>query len=110
MDDEQGDLFSAKAGKADGMRRVEENADDRWKNAALVAVYRAAYELDLLTSDDVWERLPAEVETHENRAMGPVMRNACRLQWITPTEVHIKGRRASRHRAPLQVWKSLLRQ
>lgn len=110
---DQPDLFdipAGKAGKKDGMRRVEENANEAWKREAARAAFQAAKELDILTADDVHERIGSHVATHELRALGPVMTMAAKSGWIRKAEVIAAlCRRPSRHRGTMNVWKSLLR-
>ena len=88
--------------------QVAEAADPDWMEAALDALYQAATELERVTSDDVWKRLPDDVETHEHRAMGAVFTKAAALEWISYTEATRPTRRSVAHRNPKRVWKSLV--
>lgn len=96
--------------KREAMERVDDHADDEWKDEALAAARRAAKALELLTTDDVWSRIPSGVVTHENRAMGPVMTRALKLRWVEKTETWRPTQRPSRHSAPVQVYRSLIRE
>lgn len=103
------DFDAAKRGRADGMARADEAADEDWKAAAEVAVITAAKALPLLTSDDVMRCIDPTVSTHELRAMGPVMMRAAKAGWIE--KANLPGRlsqRPSLHASPRTVWKSLL--
>ncbi len=107
----QGDLFGnedeGERRKRDAMRRVESHADTDWKAAAQETIRRCAMRAYLITSDHVWANMPDGVETHEPRAMGPEMKRAQRLGWIEPYDF-VLCKRPSRHRAPIQRWRSLL--
>jgi hypothetical protein len=107
--DDQGDLFSAKAAKQDGMERVGKHADEAWLRAAGMAAFQAAKELAELTSDDVWDRIPPGFSTHEYRAMGPVMQTAAKSGWIIQADKKPRpSKRRSLHASPRTVWRSLL--
>lgn len=107
-DDHQGDLFSGKAGKADGMGRAAENAHEDWVAAAEAGVFQAARQLPAVTSDDVFDRIPDGITTHEHRAMGPVMLTAARSGWLIKTGEMVPCRRPERHLGDVRVWRSLL--
>ena len=66
-------------------------------------------ELTEFTADDVWELIDGtDVGTHENRAMGPVMRAASKAMIIQRTDRTIKTRRPSRNRGDVRVCRSLI--
>ena len=97
------------AGKKKGMGDADRAANPAWKAAADLAVLRTAHECRTLTRDDVEARMPAGVKTHENRAWGAVMLRAARDGLIVKSALpHVNCTRPSRHRAPLQVWDSLI--
>jgi len=98
-----------KRGKDDGMGRADENANEAWKRAADEAVLKTAREKPVLTTDDVLERMPAGVKTHEMRALGPVMLRAAKNGWIEKSlHANRSTARPTNHLRPLQVWDSLL--
>lgn len=99
----QGDLFRDEA-----IDRVEENADREWMNWALFLIRLIAGQSSVLTSDDVWESLLGYNTTHDNRAMGAVMRKAQTNGWIEPTDRVVKSTRAVCHSRPIRVWRSKL--
>lgn len=104
------DSKASREAKRSSMRQVDDNANAAWKAAAYDAVERAAKERPYLTTDDVVLRISDNVNTHEWRALGPIMRKAAKLKWIekaTGVDALFCQRR-SRHSAPLQVWKSLI--
>jgi hypothetical protein len=95
--------------KKEAMDRVEAAANAMWKVAALAAALQAALEMAWLTIDDVHERIPGTVRTHELRALGPVMLYAAAQGWIKKAKIpSVECIRPSRHSAPLTVWESLL--
>jgi hypothetical protein len=86
---------------------VDNSADERWKKAADYAVMQLALRKPEVTADDVWDVLDGlNVDTHENRAMGPVMRRAAKDGIIERTERTTKTRRPTRHKGDVRVWKS----
>jgi len=101
----QGDMF-----KRDALERVEENASNSWKHAALDAVRRVALNYEELTTDDVFRIIPDHLTTHEPRAMGAIMTKAAKYGWIEVIED--KWRKSVQpqcHKRPMQVWRSKLR-
>lgn len=104
MDRAQGDQL-----KAEGIARVDEHAGGDFQELALLSVRAVAFARPMLTSDDVWVHLGRSATTHDNRAMGPVMRRAQALGVIEPTERFVLTAQARRHRAPVRVWRSLLK-
>jgi hypothetical protein len=95
--------------KAEGMDRAERNADPLWKAAALQVVHDICSECPTFTADDVLERLESlEVETHDNRALGAVMRSCARLGLCQLTDRVQPSRIKIRHCRPVAVWRSLI--
>jgi hypothetical protein len=88
--------------------RVEENADPEWREAALTAVQKTAEELHTFIVDDVWNRMPPSVGTHEHRAMGAVMRRAVKAGWCVGTGRFVASHQPQCHRGPRTVWESRL--
>jgi hypothetical protein len=109
MSDDIKDLFDEALGeslKQEAIRRVDENAQEEWKAAALAAVYKVAQSHPMITTDTVWQAIPEEVETHEGRAMGAIMVKAAKEGWITKTNQVSESARPACHRRPLALWKS----
>ena len=108
------DPVAAKNAKLEAMTRVNDNANTSWKNLMLSLVTKTARQMPSFTTDDVFERfwsLPEETrpETHDRRALGPVMLKAAKLGICRKSDgPWVPTARASRHAAPLQVWKSLI--
>ena len=64
-----------------------------------------------LTSDDIWEwllKLELNLEVHEPRAMGAVLRNAARDHIILPVNQWQESTRPIAHKRPVRIWKSLI--
>lgn len=85
--------------------RVEEAAHEEWLDAAASAVAALAATGRPFTTDDVWARLEdVDVETHEPRAMGAVVRAATRDGLIARTGEFRESERVAAHRNPKAVW------
>jgi hypothetical protein len=104
------DLFryaEARGARDEALEQVEANADPSWKDAAFEAVVSASRDLHRFTADDVFDRIPHGVATHEPRALGPVMLRAVRAGMIFKANVaSIPSRRRSLHASPRTVWES----
>lgn len=83
---------------------VSENAGEEFKEHALAVLERIAREKPELTSADVYEAL--QVEPHDYRALGAVMRRGQKAGWIEATLTFIPDPRPHVHRTPLRVWRS----
>ena len=88
--------------------RVDRNAHEEWKDAALEAVYQAARVNRKFIVDEVWRYMPSSVNTHDLRAMGPVMRRAIKAGWISSTDEYINSSRVTAHKNPRRIWQSLI--
>ena len=97
-----GDLFRDEA-----IDRVEENADQEWMNDAMDIVRFIVNRYKYFSTDDIWHMLK-EPTTHDNRAMGAVMRKAQAEGWIEPTDRVVKSTRPVCHSRPIRVWRSKL--
>lgn len=95
----------SEAAKERALHRVDDAADEDWKEVALEAVRQVALRRDRFVSDDVWKRLPP---TRENRALGPVLRRAAAEGWIIATGEFSLTEQVKRHRAPVRIWQSLI--
>lgn len=90
--------------------RADAAAKEQWKEDALAAVYICAELHKEFTTTTVWFWLSKDHNFKmpaEPRAMGPVIRRAHKLGWIEPTDRFVNTNRASRHRAPVRIWRSL---
>lgn len=95
----------------EGIAKADAAAKEDWKASAIAAVYVAAQTHDRFTTTAVWALLAKDASitpTREPRAMGAIMRKAQKNGWIEPTDKFLNTNRASRHRAPVRIWRSLL--
>jgi hypothetical protein len=80
---------------ADGMKRADENADDRWKHIFDACVLAAALKKAEITSDDVLaeiDALPNAPTTHNLAAIGPAMKRAAQKGVIARTNRFCRSR------------------
>jgi len=101
---EQPTLDDALKARDRALHLVEAHVDEEWLNEALEAVYRTAERLPYLISDDVWHSNLSG--TTELRALGPVMRRAARLGWISKTDRLAPSARS--HGSGKPIWRSHL--
>jgi hypothetical protein len=73
---------------------------------AVQAGITLALGMDEFTSEDIWEALDGQEDTHEHRAMGPVMLALQRQGYIEPTRRYVTSRLPRRNAGPVQVWRS----
>jgi hypothetical protein len=99
------------AKRDEAMARVERNAAERWKTAAYAVGKVCARFRPSFTSEDVLIALEAEgFTTHENRALGPVMRHLVTDGMIAkydPDQFE-KCKRPSRNSGVTRRWRSLI--
>ncbi len=88
------------------LAQVAHNAGDRI-DEAVAAVRCVARRNAEFTSDDVWEWLGG-CDTHEARAMGPVMRRAAKMGYCKKTTNTIPSKDPTCHGRDKRVWRSLL--
>lgn len=105
----QFELFKARAAKEEAMRRVDDHADPDWRPFMMGIITETARTKRRFSTDDVLKlaRERHGPETHELRALGPLMASAARCQLIRKDGFEI-CQRPSRHCAPIQMWRSLI--
>ena len=114
MSDDKTPEDIAKLSKTLSMDQVEAAANEMWKDYMYDVIWDVADNLEFLTTDDVCINYRSRPEndrpnTHNWKALGPVMKNAAKLGYIEKTEYFRKSTDgARRHHAPLQVWRSLI--
>ena len=102
-------LFDPVAGELardEGIERASEGAGEEWFRDAYRAVVELARSCDAFTSDHVWATGLRKPE--EPRALGAVMLRAQKDGVIEARREFRQTAQASRHRAPVRVWRSLL--
>jgi hypothetical protein len=98
-------------GKREGMARAERSADPYWWSCMLESGREIALRKPYFFTDDVvgWckEHHP-NATTHEQRAIGPLMREMARREICEPTQDWVQSSQRQNHRRPMQVWWSLI--
>lgn len=98
-------------GKRDGMDRAERHADPHWWQCMLECGKEVSERKPFFITDDVvrlCSKLHPNASTHERRAIGPLMREMCRLGFCEPTQDWVQSTQAQCHRRPMQIWYSLI--
>lgn len=86
-----------------------EHSNRSWREMALECVKTVCLSKEFFTMNDVRKLVNlSDLKTHDNRAMGGIIKTARKLNWIEPTGQEIVSRVG--HKSPLQVWKSTLYQ
>lgn len=97
--------------------RADAGADPTWKEAALEIIKDIASRRKYLDTDEVFHELAKRgIDTHERRAMGPVMIKAVKNGWIElqtcthcgTTKVIKQSVRAESHGKDTAVYRSLI--
>jgi hypothetical protein len=103
------DSAGAASARDESMERVDEHADEEWKEAAYDSVYEVALENETLTADDVQRRLDGKpVHTHELRALGPIMLRAAKERIIEQDGTFTRSTQVQCHSMPRRIWRSLI--
>src|SRR5689334_16130981 len=98
----QDDIFSS-------IQRAMDHATPGWKEVALRIIREIAETQPELTTDDVWPLIEKSPwDTHEPRALGPIMIHAAKRGWITATDRAVKSNRKECHHRKIQIWQSRL--
>ncbi len=93
----------------EAVKRSYDHADDEWRAMALDCVKHVAQRHETFTVNDVRDLVQlSHLKTHDNRAMGGVMKTAQRIGYIAPTGESIPS--VVGHKVPIQIWKSLIYQ
>jgi hypothetical protein len=98
-------------GKRDGMDRAERHADPHWKRCMLESAKAVAERKPFFDSEDVvrWcQQHHPNATTHEQRAIGPLMRSAAALGYCVVTDHWNKSTLPQNHRRPMMAWYSLI--
>lgn len=95
--------------KREAMARVDGNADQEFKRVALKTLHTYAINKPQITANDIWDGLDAlGIETHDNRALGPLFTKAAKAGWIEKTNMTLQSNRKTRHGGDVRVWRSLV--
>ncbi len=80
-------------------------ADPEWRNQALKCLEEVAQKTAEFTVDNVRAEVVASgVITHDNRAMGGIIKTGRAMGWIEPTGRTIPS--LVGHKTPMQIWRS----
>lgn len=104
---QQPTLWDALAAADEAIKRVDDNAEKAWKHAAAEIVWELSKIRSGFTTDDVMEDLDRSgIVTHDNRALGPVMRRMIRSGVIHEIGM-TRSRRRHGARIPIYAGKKL---
>lgn len=80
-------------------------ADPEWRNVALKCLETVAENFSEFTVDEVRKHVVASgLITHDNRAMGGIIKSGVAQKWIEPTGRTIPS--LVGHKIPMQIWRS----
>jgi hypothetical protein len=101
------DLPGGREDRDDGMRRANEHASDAFKLAAMSAIVTVARQTPLFIMDEVWKAMGTDApKTHDNRVLGPLMRQAQRDGLCEPIDQWRQTAIRTHHASHKRVWRS----
>lgn len=93
--------------KNEAIDRSFTHANERYRDEGLKLIEEVCLQRLMFTVDDFRdELLERGVTTHDNRAMGGLIRTAVKRGWLERTGMTIRSRVG--HGGPLQIWKSTI--
>ena len=95
----------AQDARDEAIERARTHAVSEWYRQAEMALHRVCLRQQFFTIKDVREAIPRGFTTHENRALGALMR-AADGKWCEPTERYVASGEVQNHSRPLRVWRS----
>lgn len=101
------DAAAGELGKLQGIANAETGSGPVWQDEATALIRRLATDHPFLISDDLWAS--GLTEPGDGRALGAAFVRAKTLGYIAPTMQFVITHQASRHHAPIRVWRSKLR-
>jgi hypothetical protein len=101
------DANAGEIGKLEGITNAETGSGPDWQEQAIALVKKLAESHSYIVSDDLW--VSGLTEPGDSRALGAAMVTAKRRGYVTPTMMFVNTHQASRHKAPIRVWRSKLR-
>lgn len=110
MEGKQTNLFDhiaiQKATEA-GIKKGYDNAHTEWRTMALSCLYKICNTMPEFTVNDVRDLVEKYlIKTHDNRAMGGVIKTGQKMGWFEPTGRSIPS--LVGHKVHIQIWKSLI--
>ena len=100
------DATASQLGKDLGIANAEKGAPPGWIDEAVAVIKSVAGRYPYLISDDLWAS--GLTAPGNSRALGSAMRAARSAGYIEKFPHFVLTHQATRHRAPVQVWKSKL--
>lgn len=97
--------------KQEAMDRAERHANAHWWICMLQSGREVALRKPYFFTDDIvaWcQQHHPNASTHEQRAIGPLMRALARAEVCTATQDWVQSTQKQNHRRPMQVWWSLI--
>ena len=89
------------------IQKGSDNAKAEWKVMVLEILYNICLSKKVFTVNNFRKYVSeSDIKTHDNRAMGGVIRTAVKYGWIKKTGNTITSRVG--HLSPLQIWRSLI--
>jgi hypothetical protein len=101
------DADAGEIGELEGIANAETGSGPDWQEQAIALVKKLAESHSYIVSDDLW--VSGLTEPGDSRALGAAMVTAKRRGYVTPTMMFVNTYQASRHKAPIRVWRSKLR-
>jgi hypothetical protein len=103
---------AGEAGKVNGMDHAARACNPDWWAFMLAALAEVARKKPFLFTDDIEfiRQTRQGPRTHENRALGPLMREAQKLGICEPTDQWVPSSQGVNHRRFMRVWYSLIYQ
>lgn len=90
------------------MQQVSANTSAEFRACAEQAIVSVGRLNKTFTGDDVWDWIMSKttIRSHDNRALGPIIKRMSTAKIIEPTGDYSPSRR--RHLAPIRVWRLLI--
>lgn len=90
------------------MKQVCENTSDEFRACAEQAIVSVGQQNDKFTGDDIWDWIMSKttIRSHDNRALGPIIRYMCNKKVIEATGEYLPSRR--RKLSPIRVWRLVI--
>jgi hypothetical protein len=103
------DLHRARVARDEAIARVDAHAADDVKASAFHVAERIARRQSSFTTDEIWKALgPEAPPTHDNRAMGAVMRRVQAAGIARPSPTYRNSEQVVCHSRGKRVWISLV--
>jgi len=111
-DDFEKDKAGAEEEREEAIDRVDAHVEARFRHLAYEAGVWLASKLDTLTANDVRDTLRKyypDVTTHDDRALGPVMRRLASDGVIVNTGTVVNSDRVRNHSRRISLWRTARR-